>query len=161
MLVLSIRKILSARNLKTIDMVKTRILVAPSYGAIGCIILLIMIVFGCDSTNEPASSKEGVNDSIIEKTTNMEALREYDAFISRWMGTSLEASPKKDLLPEYQWEVNLYAEEDGITNRITIDTNRDGVIEEEWSYVDNKVIRSVLENNERFSYTSEGWESFK
>ncbi len=86
-------------------------------------------------------------------------LREYDAYISRWMGVSLETETRKNLLPDYDWEVNPYANENGFVIRITVDIGRNGRIDEEWSTFGDKIIRTTMPDNDKFIYTPDGWKS--
>lgn len=90
----------------------------------------------------------------------MIALREYDAYISRWIGVSLETQTKKDLVPDYDWDVNLYVNDNGVVDSITIDIGRKGQIDEVWSLFDEKIIRITMQDNNKFIYTPDGWKTF-
>lgn len=85
-------------------------------------------------------------------------LREYDAYISRWMGVSIQNEIRENLLPDTDWKVNLYANDKGFVRKITIDIGGNGKIDEEWIEVDNRICRTTLAENNKFIYTPDSWE---
>lgn len=85
----------------------------------------------------------------IEFSKDDLSLRRMDASLIRWLGVLSEKDIYEDLYPEEDWKVNLYTVGDKF-GKIKIDLNRDGFWDEEWVLKDNEVIRTILEDNNKF-----------
>ena len=124
------------------------------------LILLGVILIACTSENRSSNVQE-INTPITKnKQTIMEELREFDPYLSRWLGASMSGKVKNDLLEGEAWSVDLYAKSDGLGSEIKIDLNRDGEINEKWELQDSNIIRIVIGSNQKYLYTTEGWKSY-
>ena len=106
-----------------------------------------------NQTNGPqrVESVDATDSAAVEES----ALRQFDAFIGRWLGASAGAETMADLMPDRDWRVDLHRVGE-VFGKARIDIGRDGVWNEDWELREGQVFRTVHEENGDVVYRLDG-----
>ena len=125
-------------------------------------VFIAFLIMSCNNQSERIASKKNRKSEIdlseYRLTKKKSIVSDSERGIQNWMGVTISGNQKNNLFPEGESEITLYAtEEDNLVNKITVDLNRDGEIDEKWFLNDNRIYRKVLNDKKLYQFTWEFW----